>query len=54
MYDSMMSAFGAGQVQPSLDMDEERRKLTDDLVAERITNEHPKVKDIVAEALLGL
>ena len=40
--------------QPSIDVDEERRKVTAELVAERITKEHPKVKDIVAEALLRL
>lgn len=54
MYDSIMSAFGAGQTASPLDVEEERRKLTAELIAEQITKEHPKVKDIVAEALLSL
>ena len=51
MYDSLMQAFSSGQPQTqSFDFEAERRKLTAEVLAESITKDHPKVKDIVAEA----
>ena len=38
----------------AIDIELERQKLTDDLIAERITKDHPKVKDIVSESCLNL
>jgi len=35
-------------------MEAERKKLTGELIAEAITRDHPKVKDIVAEACSNL
>jgi|FrelakmetLWP11LW_1041352.scaffolds.fasta_scaffold177112_1 hypothetical protein len=55
MYDSVMNAFGSSQSKSSpLNVEEERKKLTAELIANEITKNHPKVKDIVAEALLAL
>jgi len=55
MYDSVMNAFGTSQpLQSAPDMEAERKKLTAELIANEISKDHPKVKDIVADALLGL
>ena len=55
MYDSVMNAFGSSQpVSSPLNLEAERQKLTAELIANEITKNHPKVKDIVAEALLAL
>ena len=54
MYDSVMNAFGSGSQPNSLDIEAERKKLTAELIAEAITRDHPKVKDIVTEACSNL
>ena len=38
----------------SFDVEAERLKLSNELIAEAITEKHPKVKDIVAEACSNL
>ena len=53
MYDSLMNAFGSPQpVSSPLSQEAERQKVTAELIANEIIKNHPKVKDIVAEALL--
>ena len=55
MYDSLMNAFGSSQpVSSPLSQEAERQKVTAELIANEIIKNHPKVKDIVAEALLDL
>ena len=50
-----MNAFQSSQVFGNpVDVEAERKKVTDDVIADAISKDHPKVKDIVAEALLGL
>jgi glycerate kinase len=38
----------------SFDVEAERKKLSIELIAEAITKEHPKVKDLIAEACSNL
>ena len=54
MYDSVMTAFQSSAAVPNVDVEEERQKITSELVAEAICKDHPKVKDIVAEACSNL
>lgn len=55
MYDSVMNAFqsSAGQVS-TIDIEEERKKITSQVINEAITKDHPKVKDIIAETIQNL
>ena len=55
MYESVMNAFqSSSTAQNTVDIEEERKKVTAELVDEAITKDHPKVKDIVAEACSSL
>ena len=50
-----MNAFGSPKpVSSPLSQEDERQKVTAELIANEIIKNHPKVKDIVAEALLDL
>lgn len=53
MYEQVMTAFQTGGP-ATVDVDAERKKITEELVAAAITRNHPKVKDIVAEASSSL
>ena len=56
MHESAMLAFQSS-VQPAtsqIDIEKERQSITTELIAEQITKEHPKIKDIVSEACLAL
>ena len=54
MYESVMNAFQNQSMGPNEVEAEKQLVITDELIAERITKNHPKVKDIVAEACLNL
>ena len=54
MYESVMNAFQHSSMGPSEAAVEKNNVITDELIAESITKNHPKVKDIVAEACLTL
>ena len=54
MYESVMNAFQNSSMSPSDADNEKNLVITDEMIAERITENHPKVKDIVAEACLNL
>ena len=54
MYESVMNAFQNSSMGPSEAETEKQLIITDELIAERITENHPKVKDIVAEACLKM
>ena len=54
MYESVMNAFQNSSMGPSDAEAEKNLVITDEMIAERITENHPKVKDIVAEACLNL
>lgn len=56
MYDSAIKAFehSAKPAASQLDIEAERLKLTDELISQQITTEHPKVKDLISEACLQL
>ena len=54
MYDSVMQAFQSSSQPFAVELEAERKKVTQELIADAITKDHPKVKDIVAEACSSL
>ena len=54
MYESVMNAFQNSSMGPSEAETEKQLIITDEIIAERITENHPKVTDLTAAVLIKL